>query len=34
MTTVSYWATDVEAATAWYTELLGVEPYCLSCAPA
>jgi predicted enzyme related to lactoylglutathione lyase len=27
MTTVSYWADDVEAATAWYTELLGIEPY-------
>jgi predicted enzyme related to lactoylglutathione lyase len=27
MATVSYWAADVEAAKAWYTELLGVEPY-------
>ena len=27
MTTVSYWAADMEAARAWYTELLGVEPY-------
>jgi predicted enzyme related to lactoylglutathione lyase len=27
MATVSYWASDLEAATAWYTELLGIEPY-------
>jgi catechol 2,3-dioxygenase-like lactoylglutathione lyase family enzyme len=27
MTTVTYWADDLAAATAWYTELLGVEPY-------
>ena len=27
LTTVSYWADDVPAAVAWYTELLGVEPY-------
>jgi predicted enzyme related to lactoylglutathione lyase len=27
MTTVSYWADDMAAARAWYTELLGVEPY-------
>ena len=25
--TISYWADDVPAAAAWYTELLGVEPY-------
>lgn len=25
--TISYWADDVAAAAAWYTELLGVEPY-------
>lgn len=25
--TISYWADDVVAAAAWYTELLGVEPY-------
>jgi predicted enzyme related to lactoylglutathione lyase len=25
--TVNYWADDVAAAAAWYTELLGVEPY-------
>ena len=25
--TVSFWADDLEAATKWYTELLGVEPY-------
>jgi predicted enzyme related to lactoylglutathione lyase len=25
--TISYWADDVSAAAAWYTELLGVEPY-------
>jgi predicted enzyme related to lactoylglutathione lyase len=27
MTTVSYWAADLESAKAWYTELLGIEPY-------
>jgi predicted enzyme related to lactoylglutathione lyase len=27
MATVNYWAADVEAAKAWYTELLGIEPY-------
>jgi len=26
-TTISYWATDLEAAKRWYAELLGVEPY-------
>jgi predicted enzyme related to lactoylglutathione lyase len=26
-TTISYWADDLEAAKAWYTELLGIEPY-------
>lgn len=26
-TTVSYYAQDLEAAKAWYTELLGIEPY-------
>lgn len=25
--TISYWADDVPAAVAWYTEFLGVEPY-------
>lgn len=25
--TINYWADDVSAAAAWYTELLGVEPY-------
>ncbi|GAB3167320.1 VOC family protein [Myceligenerans halotolerans] len=25
--TINYWADDVEAAAAWYTDLLGVEPY-------
>lgn len=25
--TVSYYAADLEAATAWYAEMLGVEPY-------
>jgi predicted enzyme related to lactoylglutathione lyase len=25
--TITYWADDVPAATRWYTELLGVEPY-------
>lgn len=27
LTTVSYWAEDVEAARAWYTKVLGVAPY-------
>jgi len=27
MATVTYWAADMEAARAWYSELLGVEPY-------
>jgi predicted enzyme related to lactoylglutathione lyase len=27
MATVNYWVADVEAAKAWYSELLGVEPY-------
>lgn len=27
MTTVSYWADDVEAAKAWYAEMLGIQPY-------
>jgi predicted enzyme related to lactoylglutathione lyase len=27
MATANYWADDVPAAVAWYTELLGVEPY-------
>lgn len=27
LTTVSYWAEDVEAAKRWYAELLGIEPY-------
>jgi predicted enzyme related to lactoylglutathione lyase len=27
LTTVSFWAEDLEAAKSWYTELLGVEPY-------
>jgi predicted enzyme related to lactoylglutathione lyase len=27
MATVNYWAADVEAAKAWYSELLGIEPY-------
>ncbi|ARQ68517.1 VOC family protein [Streptomyces marincola] len=26
-TTISYWADDVEAAKAWYAELLGIQPY-------
>jgi predicted enzyme related to lactoylglutathione lyase len=25
--TITYWADDMQAATRWYTELLGVEPY-------
>jgi catechol 2,3-dioxygenase-like lactoylglutathione lyase family enzyme len=27
MSNVSYWAADHDAATAWYTDLLGMEPY-------
>lgn len=27
LTTVSFWAADLEAAKQWYTELLGIEPY-------
>ena len=27
LTTVSFFADDVTAARAWYTELLGIEPY-------
>lgn len=27
LSTISFWADDVEAARAWYAELLGVEPY-------
>ena len=27
MATANFWADDVPAAVAWYTELLGVEPY-------
>jgi predicted enzyme related to lactoylglutathione lyase len=27
LTTVSFWADDVPAAVAWYTEVFGVEPY-------
>jgi predicted enzyme related to lactoylglutathione lyase len=27
MATVSYWAADPRAARAWYSELLGIEPY-------
>ncbi|HEU4421444.1 MAG TPA: VOC family protein [Pilimelia sp.] len=29
MTTASYWAADWQAAMAWYTELIGFEPYFL-----
>ncbi|WP_018656311.1 VOC family protein [Actinomadura flavalba] len=25
--TINYWADDLEAAVAWYTEVLGIEPY-------
>jgi predicted enzyme related to lactoylglutathione lyase len=25
--TISYWAADLEAAKAWYAQLLGIEPY-------
>jgi len=27
LTTISFWATDIEAAKEWYTQLLGIEPY-------
>ena len=27
LTNVSFWADDVDAATRWYAELLGIEPY-------
>ena len=27
LTTVSYWADDLEAAKDWYAELLGIDPY-------
>lgn len=27
LSTISLWADDVKAARAWYTELLGIEPY-------
>ena len=27
LTTVTFWAADLAAATRWYTELLGIEPY-------
>ncbi|SFK66939.1 VOC family protein [Brevibacillus centrosporus] len=27
MSTVSFWAEDLDAATKWYTELVGIEPY-------
>jgi predicted enzyme related to lactoylglutathione lyase len=27
LSTVTFWADDLEAATRWYTEMLGVEPY-------
>ncbi|MCL4296623.1 MAG: VOC family protein [Anaerolineae bacterium] len=27
VTTLSFWATDLEAAKKWYTELLGIAPY-------
>jgi hypothetical protein len=27
MTTVSYWASDLGAAAAWYPEVLGIAPY-------
>jgi len=33
LTTVSFYAADVEAATRWYTELLGVEPYFIRPVP-
>jgi len=33
LTTVSFYAADVEAATRWYTDLLGVEPYFIRPVP-
>lgn len=27
LSTISFWAEDVQAAQRWYTELLGIEPY-------
>lgn len=33
LTTVSFWADDLEAAKEWYTELLGIEPYFVRPAP-
>jgi predicted enzyme related to lactoylglutathione lyase len=33
LTTVSFWADDLEAAKKWYTELLGIEPYFIRPAP-
>src|SRR5690242_8732758 len=27
LTTINYWAADLEAAKQWYAELLGIEPY-------
>lgn len=27
LATVSFWAADLDAATDWYTQLLGIEPY-------
>ena len=27
VSTINLWAEDLSAATRWYTELLGVEPY-------
>jgi predicted enzyme related to lactoylglutathione lyase len=27
LATISFWADDVQSARAWYTELLGIEPY-------
>ena len=27
LATISYWADDLKAARAWYTELLGIAPY-------
>ena len=27
LATISFWATDVEAAARWYAELLGIDPY-------
>jgi predicted enzyme related to lactoylglutathione lyase len=31
--TINFWADDVQAATAWYAEFLGVEPYFLRSGP-